>query len=147
MESREEELMRKRMATEQYRPWNLSFEEEGGNRGIGSTNVQPLRWEVTNYRGMDMVRNIGASAKENKQIWQFSYNNAISDRTQLTLISSALVTGTCGGVMGLLRGARPIYLAFSPYQCLVRMTYFMLTSYQIMGILSAVRNLRLFCPT
>lgn len=67
MESREEELMRKRMAAEQYRPWNLSFEEEGGNRGIGSTNVQPLRWEVTNYRGMDMVRKPMLMArKENK---------------------------------------------------------------------------------
>jgi hypothetical protein len=53
MESREEELMRRRIAVREYASWNLSF-EEGGRRGWLSLHPAPLRWELVGVRGTDL---------------------------------------------------------------------------------------------
>ncbi len=56
MESREAELMRRRVSSEdnRYMPWSLSFDDEGGGTFAHSLHPSPLRWEVTNFRGTDM---------------------------------------------------------------------------------------------
>lgn len=53
MESREAELMRRRMGSEErrYMSWSLTFDDEGTARYSSSLNPQ-----VTNFRGIDMVR-------------------------------------------------------------------------------------------
>ena len=54
METREAELLRKRM---ELRPvyWKLSFEESTGMRYADwRTQVRPLQWEAVNFRGYDM---------------------------------------------------------------------------------------------
>eukprot|EP00624_Nannochloropsis_granulata_P005047 evm.model.NODE_35720_length_30909_cov_25.476009.5 len=55
MESRETELMRRRVSSEdtRYMPWSLSFDDEGGGIFAHSLHPTPLRWEVTNFRGTD----------------------------------------------------------------------------------------------
>lgn len=55
MESREAELMRRRMGSEdrRYMPWSLTFDDEGSGSVTPSLNPTPLRWEVTNFRGID----------------------------------------------------------------------------------------------
>ncbi|TFJ87145.1 hypothetical protein NSK_001478 [Nannochloropsis salina CCMP1776] len=55
MESREAELMRRRVSTEEnrYMSWSLSFDDEGGGRFAHSLHPTALRWEVTNFRGLD----------------------------------------------------------------------------------------------
>jgi hypothetical protein len=57
MESRESELTRRRVGGEdmRYISWNLTFDDEGTSRFSFSVDPAPLRWEVTNFRGMDMV--------------------------------------------------------------------------------------------
>ena len=37
-------------------PWSLTFDDEGSGTFSHSLNPGPLRWEVVNFRGVDMVR-------------------------------------------------------------------------------------------
>jgi hypothetical protein len=53
METREEELMRRRIAVREFVSWSFSF-EEGGRRGWLNLRPQPLRWEVVGVRGADL---------------------------------------------------------------------------------------------
>lgn len=58
MESRESELQRQRIASNEYVSWGLSFEDTSMESGAFHTRRNflggSLRWEVVNYRGLDL---------------------------------------------------------------------------------------------
>ncbi|GBG26808.1 Hypothetical Protein FCC1311_030302 [Hondaea fermentalgiana] len=58
MESRESELQRQRIASSEYVSWGLSFEDTSMEAGAFHTRRTflggGLRWEVVNYRGLDL---------------------------------------------------------------------------------------------
>jgi len=58
MESRESELQRQRIAPSEYVSWSLSFEDTSMDantfRGHRAAFSNGLRWEVLNYRGLDL---------------------------------------------------------------------------------------------
>ena len=56
METLETEQLRKRHALREYQNWRLTFEDATGRRGYSGwdANAMPLKWEVINFRGVDM---------------------------------------------------------------------------------------------
>ena len=58
IESREAELMRRRVGSEdmRYMAWSLSFDDDAGGRFSHSLQPMPLRWEVIGFRGTENSR-------------------------------------------------------------------------------------------